>query len=159
MHRHFQLGACAYFARYFPFQVVRLRLPVQGWCKTSLTRLLGRRLFQVATRPPGARKPYQTAQCPRLSSVRSSLYMNTGFIDENHILENMYLTCNIPGRIVHRRYDMVCTLEKELELLKHCSAAELHIARELGYSASELGTVDALMRATKDIAKELKTSG
>ena len=51
---------------------------------------------------------------------------------------------------------MVCTLENGLELLKHWPAADLHIARELGYSASKLGTVDALMRATKDIAKELK---
>jgi len=85
--------------------------------------------------------------------------MNTGFIDENHILENMHLIRHIPGRIVHGRYDMVCTLENELELLKHWPAAGLHIARELSYSASELGTVDAPMRATKDIAKELKTSG
>ena len=44
-------------------------------------------------------------------------------------------------------------------MLKHWPAAELKIARELGYSASELGIVDALMRATKDLAKELKTSG
>ena len=85
--------------------------------------------------------------------------MNKGFIDENHILENMLLIHNIPGRIVHGRYDMVCTLENGLELLKLWPAAGLHIARELSYSASELGTVDALMRATKDIAKELKTSG
>ena len=85
--------------------------------------------------------------------------MNTGFIDENHILENMHLIRNIPGRISPGRYGMVCTLENGLELLKHWPAAELHIARELGYSASELGTVDALMRETKDIAKELKNSG
>ena len=85
--------------------------------------------------------------------------MNTGFIDEDDILENMHLIRNIPGRIFPGRYGMVCTLENGLELLKHWPAAELHIARELGYSASKLGTVDALMRATKDIAKELKTSG
>ena len=85
--------------------------------------------------------------------------MTMGFTDENHILENMHLTRNIPGRIVYDRYDMVCTLQNGLELLKHWSAAELQIARELGYSASEPVTVDTLMRATKDIAKELKTSG
>ena len=82
--------------------------------------------------------------------------MNTGFIDENHILENMHLIRHIPGRNVHGSYDMVGTLGNGLELLKHWPTAELHIARELGYSASELGTVDVLMRKTKDIAKELK---
>ena len=85
--------------------------------------------------------------------------MNTGFIDEAHILENMHLIRHIPGRNVHGSYDMVGTLGNGLELLEHWPAVELHIAPELGYSASELGIVDALMRATKDIAKELKTSG
>ena len=60
--------------------------------------------------------------------------MNAGSIDENHILENMHLIRNIPGRIVHGRYDMVCTLENGLGLLKHWPAAELHIVRESGHS-------------------------
>ena len=85
--------------------------------------------------------------------------MNAGSIDENHIPENMHLIRHIPGRNVHGSYDMVGTLGNGLELLKHWPAAELHIASELGCSASELGTVDALMRETKDIAKELKNSG
>ena len=35
-------------------------------------------------------------------------------------------------------------------------ASELHIVRDAGHSASEPGTVDALIRATADIAKELQ---
>ena len=68
----------------------------------------------------------------------------------------MRLIRNIPGRIVHGRYDMVCTLENGLGLLKHWPAAELHIVRESGHSGSGPGAVGSLMRATKDIAKELK---
>jgi len=82
--------------------------------------------------------------------------MNKGFIDENQILENMHLIRDIPSRIVHGRYDMVCPLENALALHKLWPTAELHIVRESGHSGSEPGTVDALIRATADIAKQLE---
>ena len=94
-----------------------------------------------------------------LARLEAHYFMNKGFIDENHILENMHLIRHIPGRIVHGRYDMVCPVENALALHKQWPAAELHIVRESGHSASEPGTVDALIRATKDIAKKLETFG
>ncbi len=91
-----------------------------------------------------------------LSRIEIHYFMNKGFIDENHILENMQLIADIPGRIVHGRYDMVCPLDNALALHQQWPAAELHIVRESGHSASEPGTVDALIRATQDIAKKLE---
>ena len=81
--------------------------------------------------------------------------MNKGFISENHILDNMQLIRDIPGRIVHGRYDMVCHYGNALALHRQWPEAELHIVRESGHSASEPGTVDALIRATQDIANKL----
>ena len=83
--------------------------------------------------------------------------MNKGFIGENHILDNMPLIREIPGRIVHGRYDMVCPLERALALhrRRQWPEAELYIVRESGHSASEPGTGDALIRATQDIVKKL----
>ena len=82
--------------------------------------------------------------------------MNKGFISENHILDNMQLIRDIPGRIVPGRYDMVCHHGSALALHRQWPDAELHIVRESGHSASEPGTVDALIRATQDIANKLE---
>jgi proline iminopeptidase len=83
--------------------------------------------------------------------------MNKGFIDENHILNNMHLIKDIPGLIIHGRYDMVCPLNNALALHQQWPAAELHIVRDSGHSASEPGTIDALVRATQDVAKKLES--
>jgi proline iminopeptidase len=98
-------------------------------------------------------KPHNALAVARLE-IR--YFMNKGFIDENHILDNMQLIRDIPGRIVHGRYDMVCPLENALVLHWQWSEAELHIVRESGHSTSEPGTVDFLIRATQDIAKKLE---
>ena len=82
--------------------------------------------------------------------------MNKGFISENHILDNMQLIRDIPGRILHGRYDMVCHQGNALALHRHWPDAELHIVCESGHSASGPGTVDALIRATQDIANKLE---
>ena len=62
---------------------------------------------------------------------------------------------DIPGRIIHGRYDMVCPLSNALDLHRRWPAAELHIVRDAGHAASEPGTVDALIRATEEIGKQL----
>ena len=64
---------------------------------------------------------------------------------------------DIPGIIVHGRYDMVCPLNNATALHKQWPASELHIVRDAGHSASEPGNVDALIRATQEISKKLQT--
>ena len=97
-----------------------------------------------------------------LARLEIHYFMNKGFIDENHILDNMQLIRDIPGRIVHGRYDMVCPLENALALHRHrhrhrqWPEAELYIVRESGHSASEPGTVDVLILASQYIAKKLE---
>jgi len=90
-----------------------------------------------------------------LSRIETHYFMNKGFISENQILENMDKISHIPGRIVQGRYDVVCPLDAALALSNTWPAAELQIVRDSGHSASEPGTVDALVRASHDIAKEL----
>jgi proline iminopeptidase len=95
-----------------------------------------------------------------LARLEIHYFMNKGFIGENHILDNMPLNRDIPGRIVHGRYDMVCPLENALALHRHrhrqWPEAELYIVRESGHSASEPGTVDVLILASQYIAKKLE---
>lgn len=92
-----------------------------------------------------------------LSRIETHYFINNGFIAENQILKNMQVMADIPGRIVNGRYDMVCPLSNALALHNLWPNSELHIVRDAGHSASEAGTVDALIRVTQDIAKKLQT--
>lgn len=93
-----------------------------------------------------------------LARIETHYFLNAGFIAENQILENMERIRDIPGRIIHGRYDMICPLDNALELCNAWPSAELHIVRDAGHSAAEPGIVDALIRATQDIAQLLDGS-
>ncbi|HAT28058.1 MAG TPA: prolyl aminopeptidase [Gammaproteobacteria bacterium] len=93
-----------------------------------------------------------------LARIETHYFVNKGFIDENYILNNMQSIKDIPGRIVHGRYDMVCPLDNALRLHQQWPNSELVIVRDAGHSASEPGTVDALIRVVADIAKQLKSA-
>lgn len=93
-----------------------------------------------------------------LSRIETHFFMHKGFIEENQILQNMGSIADIPGRIIHGRYDIVCPLDNAQVLHNHWPASELHIVRDAGHSASEPGTVDALIRATHDISKSFETA-
>jgi proline iminopeptidase len=80
-------------------------------------------------------------------------FSNKAFIKENQILENMKVVSEIPGIIVHGRYDMVCPLENATSLHQQWPSSELQIIRDAGHASSEAGIVDALVRATDSIAK------
>lgn len=90
-----------------------------------------------------------------LSRIETHYFINNSFIEENQILLNMERIKDIPGRIIQGRYDCVCPLDGALALSEAWPAAELQIIRDAGHSATEAGTVDALVRATEDMAKEL----
>ena len=94
-----------------------------------------------------------------LSRIETHYFVNKGFIEENQILKNISVIRDIPGRIIHGRYDVLCPLNNALALNHQWVNSDLHIVRDAGHAASEPGNVDALIRATQDIAKELQTAG
>lgn len=91
-----------------------------------------------------------------MSRIESHFFINNGFIEENQILNNLSKIEQIPTRIVHGRYDMVCPLDNAVTLHERWDSSELYIIRDAGHSASEPGITDALIRATGDLARELK---
>ena len=70
----------------------------------------------------------------------------------------MNTIADIPGRIIHGRYDVVCPLDMAQTLHQHWPASELHIVRDAGHAASEPGNVDALIRAVHEISKSLEAA-
>lgn len=94
-----------------------------------------------------------------LACIEAHYFINHSFIKENQIIDNMDALNGIPGIIIHGRYDMVCTLSNAHTLHQHWPDAELHIIRDAGHSSQEPGIVDALVKATNDMALRLSGEG
>jgi len=90
-----------------------------------------------------------------LARIEAHYFVNNAFLEENQILRDAHKLADIPGIIVHGRYDVICPLDNAYLLHKAWPNSELNIIREAGHASREPGIVDALIRATNDMAKEL----
>ena len=91
-----------------------------------------------------------------LSRIEAHYFINNIFLEPDQILRDAYKIRNIPGVIVHGRYDVVCTLKNAWDLYAAWPEAKLEIIPDAGHSASEPGIVHALIQATIDIHQRLK---
>lgn len=91
-----------------------------------------------------------------LACIESHYFIHDVFLEDNQILRDAHKLQGIPGTIVHGRYDSICPLDNAFELQAVWPGAELQIVREAGHASSEPGIVDALVRATDDMAKKLR---
>ena len=87
-----------------------------------------------------------------LARIETHYFLNNSFIQENQILINVDRIRDIPGIIIHGRYDMICPLDNAVALYHVWDNAELNIIREAGHASSEPAIIDALVKATRDIA-------
>lgn len=92
-----------------------------------------------------------------LARIEAHYFINRCFIAENQIIDNMASIKEIPGVIVHGRYDMVCALDNATALNAAWPNSELNIIREAGHSSSEPGITDALVRAANEMEKFLSS--
>ncbi|MBA2654315.1 MAG: prolyl aminopeptidase [Gammaproteobacteria bacterium] len=88
--------------------------------------------------------------------IECHYFLNNCFLEPNQIMRNMHHISEIPGIIVHGRYDIVCTLDNAWELHGMWPNSELNIIRDAGHSACEAGIIDALVRATKSLPSRLQ---
>ncbi len=81
--------------------------------------------------------------------IECHYFVHGGFFEvENQLLRDAMQLADIPGTIVHGRYDVVCPLANAWELKQAWPRAELEIVGDAGHSAFEAGNTDALVRAT-----------
>lgn len=90
-----------------------------------------------------------------LALIEVHFFRHRGFLQPDQILQNMASIQDIPGIIVHGRYDVICPLDNAFALHHAWNGSELHIIRDAGHSASEQGIVDALIKATNSFARKL----
>ncbi|MCB1646772.1 MAG: prolyl aminopeptidase [Pseudomonadales bacterium] len=79
-------------------------------------------------------------------------FSNQCFLEDNQILNNVDAIQEIPGIIVHGRYDMLCPVQNAHDLKTAWPNSQLYLVREAGHSATEPALIDALVRATRDMA-------
>jgi proline iminopeptidase len=90
-----------------------------------------------------------------LSRIEAHYFVNHIFLKPDQILRDAYKLKNIPGVIVHGRYDVVCPFENAWDLHSVWPEAKLEIVPAAGHSASEPGIVNALIQATMDMHRDL----
>jgi len=85
--------------------------------------------------------------------IENHYFVNGGFFEaEDQLLRDAHRIQDIPGVIVHGRYDVVCPMANAWELHKAWPRAELLISPASGHSAFEAENTDALVRATDRFA-------
>lgn len=90
-----------------------------------------------------------------LARIEAHYFVNHIFLKPNQILRDAFRLKNIPGVIVHGRYDVVCPIENAWDLHHAWPEARLVIVPDAGHSAREPGVVHALIQATIDMHHHL----
>lgn len=90
-----------------------------------------------------------------LSRIEAHYFVNNCFLEKDFILNNVDKLKNIPGIIVHGRYDIVCALENAWLLNKAWPESQLNIIRDAGHASIEPGIIDGLIRATAEMSQNI----
>ena len=90
-----------------------------------------------------------------LARIEAHYFINNSFLSFNQILRDAYRLADIPGIIVHGRYDVVCPVENAFQLQKAWARSQLRIIPDCGHSAWESGITGALVKSTVEIAAML----
>jgi proline iminopeptidase len=85
-------------------------------------------------------------------NIGSYYYSNGCFLEENQILRDAAKLKDVPGIIIHGRFDLLCPFENAHLLHQAWPESQLYIVREAGHAATEPALIDALIRATRTIA-------
>ncbi len=92
-----------------------------------------------------------------LARIEAHYFVHNTFLAPDQILRHVDKLNDIPGTLVHGRYDIVCPLQNAWELARAWPGATLDIIPDAGHSAAEPGIVHALVMATIKMAAQLKT--
>jgi len=90
-----------------------------------------------------------------LARIECHYFMHDSFLEPDQILANAERLRDIPGMIIHGRYDAVCPLENAWSLHEAWPGARLQVIPNSGHSATEPATTAALVAATEEFAGRL----
>lgn len=86
--------------------------------------------------------------------IECHYFVNRGFLaTDTQLLDNIKAMQDIPGVIVHGRYDVICPPRNAWRLHKAWPGSRLHFADASGHSANEPEIISALVHATDAFAE------
>ena len=91
-----------------------------------------------------------------IARIEAHYFINKSFLSEDQLLKNMAKIKDIPGYIIHGRYDMICTIKQAFDLHNAWPNSELFVVQSAGHSAGEFGISKALIKASNDMLRTLK---
>ena len=86
-----------------------------------------------------------------IARIECHYFRHNCFFRPNQLLEDMSRIENIPGYIVHGRYDMVCPVDQAVLLKQHWNNAELNVISDAGHAVTEHGISRALVNCCKSM--------
>lgn len=84
--------------------------------------------------------------------IENHYFVHAGWLEEGQLLNDAHKLQDIPGTIVHGRYDMPCPARYAWALHKGWPKAEFYLIEGAGHAYSEPGILDRLIRATDKYA-------
>jgi proline iminopeptidase len=84
--------------------------------------------------------------------IENHYFVHGGWFEEGQLLRDAHKLADIPGVIVHGRYDMPCPAKYAWALHKAWPKADFHLIEGAGHAFTEPGILDQLIRATDRFA-------
>ncbi|MBX3570590.1 MAG: prolyl aminopeptidase, partial [Rhizobiaceae bacterium] len=84
--------------------------------------------------------------------IENHFFVHAGWLEEGQLLRDAHKLKDIPGVIVHGRYDMPCPARYAWALHKAWPKAEFYLIEGAGHAFSEPGILDRLIYATDSFA-------
>lgn len=88
-----------------------------------------------------------------VARIETHFFANSCWFDADQLLRDAHLIADIPGVIVHGRYDICCSAGNALRLHARWPRSTIEIVEGAGHVFSEAGITDRLVRATDMFAR------
>ena len=90
-----------------------------------------------------------------IARIECHYFINHSFISPGQILDNIDKLENIPGFIVHGRYDVICPVDQAVLLSQHWENSKLSIIDNAGHAVTEKGISEALVNSCNQMLEIL----
>ena len=90
-----------------------------------------------------------------VARIEAHFFVNQSFLKPDQIIKNAHQLKNIPGYIVHGRYDVICPVQQAWDLHNAWPESELNIIADAGHAVSEPGITRRLVEITDELAGKL----
>lgn len=90
-----------------------------------------------------------------VARIEAHYFANNSFLQPNQILNEAHKLKDIPGYIVHGRYDVICPAQQAWALHQAWPESELNMIEDAGHAVSEPGITQRLVEIMDEVAIKL----